>query len=201
MRRPLPPLLAALVLAATGLAACANEEEQERVRIPTIAADAITLDGRSTTLAVDALTVGVLRDNGISLTPLPPARAERAGRAGVTFPVTGGRIDGASVGTIEHAGGLRFGNGTVAVDATDFVIDTAEGQLLADVGGRRLALLDLSLEGLQRVEDVAGTVVVSGITTTLNAGAASALNEALATSVFNATLELGSATVRLTGSY
>lgn len=196
MRRPLP-LLAAIALAAGGLSACAQEEEPERVRIPTIAADAITLDGRSTTLAVDALTVGVLRDNGISVSPLPPARA---GRTGVTFPVTGGRIDGASVGTIEHAGGLRFATGTVAVDATRFVIDTAEAQLLADVGGRRLALLDLSLEGLQRVEDVAGAVVVSGITTTLNAGAASALNEALATSVFNASLELGSATVRLTGS-
>jgi hypothetical protein len=190
------PLLAALVAAlALGVAACGDDDDAGVEGTTTAAPATLTLTGEGTTLALDEDTAGVLTQNDISVAPIAPAAA---GAGGITFPITGGEVDAETLaGTIEHSGGLRFSAGGTDLDLTDFVIDTAAGTLTATAGGAQVPILDVDLTGLQRGED-AGTIVLEGITVSLGAEGAAALNDTFGVSLFEAGIPIGDVTVRAT---
>ena len=197
MRRILRlPLLAALVAAlALGVAACGDDDDDAADGATTAAASALALTGESTTLSLDEGTAGVLTENDITVAPVAPATA---GDAGIAFPITGGTVDAESLaGTIEHSGGLRFSAGGTDLDLTDFVIDTAAGTLTATAAGAQVPILDVDLTGLQRSED-AGVIVLEGITVTLGAEGAAALNDTFGVTLFEEGLPIGDVTVRAT---
>ena len=197
MRRFLFLTLAALLVAALafGLAACGDDGDDAADTATTTAAATLTLTGEGTTLALDAGTAQVLTDNSIAVAPIDPATA---GDDGITFPITGGSVEAESLaGTIEHSGGLRFSAGGTDLDLTDFVIDTSAGTLTATAGGAQVPILDVDLTGLERSDDM-GTIVLEGITVSLSAEGAAALNETFGVTLFTEGLAIGDVTVRAT---
>jgi len=55
-------------------------------------------------------------------------------QAGLLFPITGGDLDDALVGRIEHEGsGLQFGRDGNTLGLENFIIDTASGGIFGDV--------------------------------------------------------------------
>ena len=76
----------------------------------------VHLNGVRTTLTTDPATTGVLVQNGILPLPVGPASvAPRFGHGALSlrygFPITGGRVNAASLaGFVNHSGGLRFVN-------------------------------------------------------------------------------------------
>jgi len=191
------PLVAALVAAlALGLVACGDGDDDAAT--PATTADApttLTLTGEGTTLALDAGTAQVLTENMVKVAPIDPATA---GDDGITFPITGGSVESESLaGTIQHSGGLVFTAGGTELELTDFVIDTATGTLSATAGGAQVPILDVDLTGLQRSDDM-GTIVLEGITVTLSADGAAALNDTFGVTLFTEGLAVGDVTVRAT---
>jgi Htaa len=189
--------LAAVVVAALafGLAACGDDDDDAADTATTAAAATLTLTGEGTTLALDAGTAQVLTDNSIAVAPIDPATS---GDGGITFPITGGSVEAESLaGTIDHSGGLRFSAGGTDLDLTDFVIDTSAGTLTATAGGAQVPILDVNLTGLERSDDM-GTIVLEGITVTLSAEGAAALNETFGVTLFSEGLAIGDVTVRAT---
>jgi hypothetical protein len=185
----LPLLLLALVAMSLALATPASATSTHRDHGKTV-----HLDGGSTTLAVDRGTLGVLVENKVSVTPIRGASAK--GRS-FTFPITGGRVDAATVaGTIEHSGGLQFAAGGKKLRVQDFVIDTRKGVLTARVSGTktRVALLKLNL-GDADIDRSSGKVVVGNVRATLTADAAAALNKTFGVSLFKRGLTIGVAKV------
>ncbi len=192
------PLLAALVAAlALGLVACGGDDDDDAAT-PATTAEAptsLTLTGEGTTLTLDAGTAQVLADNMVEVAPIDPATA---GDDGITFPITGGTVESESLaGTIEHSGGLVFTAGGTELELTDFVIDTAAGTLSATAGGAQVPILDVDLTGLERSDDM-GTIVLEGITVTLSADGATALNDTFGVTLFEEGLAIGDVTVRAT---
>ena len=198
MRRPallaLTIVLAALLPA---LAACGGGTQGGPSTIPDSGArtQPVALTGVATTIALDPLTVGVLSDNNISWAPIPPAR--RAAE-GIRFPITSGDVRPDTLaGTIHHAGGIALTNGRLRVALSDIVIDTGTGQLSADAGSGRVALMNLDLSSGKRL-DGGNRLVLGEIPTTLTSGAAHALSEALNAPVFTPALPIGIAEISAT---
>ncbi|MCO1654139.1 HtaA domain-containing protein [Pseudonocardia humida] len=155
---------------------------------------AADLQGGRTTLKLDEDTAALLADNGVSVTPTGDAHA-KGGR--ISFPVTGGSLDPATtLGTVEHSGGLEFSAGDVSLGVQDFVIDTAEGVLTARVSGTdtRVPLLALDASEASVEADDKG-VTVRGVSATLTAEAAAALNETFGVSLFSEGVSIGTAKV------
>ena len=91
----------------------------------------------STTLKLDSAVARALSANGVRVRPISPARG------GVSFPITGGSLDGAA-GTIEHSGGLKFSAGGKSLSARSFRIKLArKSTLSAQVGKSRVTLLNV----------------------------------------------------------
>ena len=190
------PLGIALVAALTfGLTACGSDSDDSAAATTTAAPAPLTLTGEGTTLTLDAGTAKVLTDNKITVAPVAPATA---GDDGITFPITGGSVEAESLaGTIDHSGGLKFTAGGTDLELTDFVIDTTAGTLTATAGGAQVPILDVDLMGLERSDD-AGTIVLEGITVTLSADGAKALNDTFGVTLFTEGLAIGDVTVRAT---
>jgi Htaa len=190
------PLTLALVAAlALGAAACGDDDDDSAEPATTAAPATLALTGESTSLTLDAATAAVLEDNAVAVTPVAPAAAEGGA---IAFPITGGTVEAESLaGTIDHSGGLAFAAGGTTLEATDFVIDTVAGTLTATIGGDQVPLLNVDLAGLQRGDD-AGTIVLEGITTTLTAEAATALNDTFGVTIFEEGLAIGDVVVRAT---
>lgn len=189
----------ALVLAlalALGVAACGDDDDEGGgAATTTEESTMLSLTGEETVLVLDAGTADVLTENDVTVEPVAPAKASGDG---IGFPVTGGEVDSESLaGTIDHSGGLVFAAGGTEVEVTDFVVDTAAETLTATTGGAELTLLDLDLSGLQR-SDEGGSIVLEGITATLSADAAAALNEAFGVKLFEKGLAIGDVTVTAT---
>ena len=198
MRRSVP-LLLILVPLLLVLAACGGSDESGGPStVPNSEApeQPVTLTGVATTLDLDPQTIGVLDDNNITITPLPPARRSAEG---VRFPVVGGRLRPDTFsGRIVHSGGLVISDGRRRVVLRDFVIETRTGQLTADAGTGRLPILNLDFSSGKR-RDVGATVALGDVPVTLTAAAASAVDTALSISVLTASIPVGLATVRVAG--
>jgi hypothetical protein len=125
-----------------------------------------------------------------------PPSSPSAGDAGLAFPITGGRVDAASLaGRVRHSGGIALTRDTTRVELSDFtiVIDDTPA-LTARVGGDRVEILTLDVSGIAR-SGSGRTVTVSGVVARLTAVAAQALNQAFGTDAFSEGLVLGTATV------
>ena len=145
----------------------------------------------TTTLKLDAAVARTLSANGVRVRPISPARG------GVSFPITGGSLDGAR-GTIEHSGGLRFSAGGRSLSATAFRIKLGRSSTLsARVGKARVTLLRVDTRRA-RVTRSGLDTRISRVRVSLTATAARALNTTFHTHLFRAGLELGSVTVRAT---
>jgi hypothetical protein len=155
----------------------------------------VGLAGGATTLKLAPATAQALAANGVSVTPLNPAKVRR-GR--VAFAITGGSIDPARArGRIDHSGGLalRAGGTRVALRSFRVHVGTKRAILTARAGGRRLTVLSLSLAGAKVTRDGLGTTV-RGVLAALSGQAARALNAAFDTGLFAKGLPIGKVTVR-----
>lgn len=148
----------------------------------------------STDLTLDPGTAQALSDLGVAVAPVGNASVTPAGA--VAFPITGGRVDASSfAGTIRHSGGISLSAGDVTVALTRFRINVdADPDLTALVGGQRVSILSLDLSGLDA--QVKGKkITLSGVSASLTADAAAALNGAFGVSAFTEGLTLGTAQV------
>lgn len=153
----------------------------------------VELAGGATTLALDAGAAAALGSLGITAAPVDPAQATGAG---LEFPITGGKLNAKTfAGTVEHSGGIRLSRGDTVVDLTSFTINVdADPDLTALVGGQRVSILNLDLSQLSASAQ-GRQITLSGVSASLTAAAAGALNGAFATDAFKEGLVLGTATV------
>lgn len=154
----------------------------------------VDLAGGATTLKLDAKTGKALKSLGVKVTPTGKAKA---GRAGVAFPITGGRIDNATAaGTIRHTGGLRLKAGKVSVTLSDFDVKVSKSPSISVKvnGGARLNALRPVL-GKAKVTRTAVSTRVSGVDVHLTSAAAKALNRAFHVSAFKPKLKLGTVVI------
>ncbi len=151
------------------------------------------VDGK-TTLKLDSGTAGVLTDLGVTVGPVGSAKASKKG---IAFPITGGRVDAETLeGKIKHSGGLSLTAGSTVVKLTRFYVNVdAKPDLTAKLGGARVSILDLDLSDLVR-KDQGSTVKLRGISATLTAGAATALNDAFGVTAFEKGLAIGKVKVK-----
>lgn len=146
-----------------------------------------------TTLKLDAGTAEALTSLGVSVAPISPAKA---GSKGITFPITGGKVNSKTLaGSIKHSGGLRFTKGSTTVDLTRYTINIdKKPDLVATVGDARVSILSLDLSKLKN-SSRGKNIKLSGVKASLTAAAAGALNQAFSTTAFTEGLVLGTATV------
>ena len=150
--------------------------------------------GGATTLALDPGAASALQSLGVTPGVLAPATV---GGAGLAFPITGGKVDAATLaGSIAHSGGISLTKGATVVELRDFEIGIDDSPALsALVGGQRVEILTLDASNVKRSAR-GRTVVVEGVVAKLTAAAAGALNQAFGTTAFTEGLTLGTATVR-----
>lgn len=166
------------------------------VAMPTASAQAASRNSAEvasgqTMLRLDRGTARALDGAGVSVTPLRPGRNTRSG---LTFPITGGRLNPATLrGHVDHSGGIRFRAGSTTVALRDFRyrIGKRRAALSADVGGDRLTIAHLDLRRARTGADGPLTKTARNIRATLTAGAASALNSAFDTHLFSRGLRIG----------
>ena len=153
----------------------------------------VELAGGATTLALDSGAASALASLGVEAAPVGPASAASGG---LSFPITGGKLDAKSfAGNVRHSGGIRLSKGSTVAELTSFTINVdADPDLTALVGGQRVSILNLDLSQLDA--QVRGRrITLGGVRATLTAAAAQALNGAFSTSAFTEGLLLGTATV------
>ena len=150
--------------------------------------------GGSTALKLDKPIAKVLKQNGVKVIPIKPAKVQKGA---VTFPVTGGNLNPATAaGTIRHSGGLRFQAGGKKLATKNFVVKTGKGNVLsAQVGGARVNLLKLNLSKAKITRPGAG-INVSRVGVSLTGTAAKALNSTFGVKLFRKNLRLGHVTVK-----
>ncbi len=146
--------------------------------------------GGQTMLQLDSGTARALTGAGVRVSPVGQARNTASG---LTFPVRGGEADpGTLAGTVTHRGGIRFRAGGRSVVLRDPTYRIGERSTLsARVGSARLTIANLDAGGARIAAGGALDTGVSGVTATLTAGAARALNATFSTRLFRAGLKLG----------
>ncbi|MBJ7459248.1 MAG: HtaA domain-containing protein [Thermoleophilaceae bacterium] len=146
-----------------------------------------------TTLKLDAGTASALTGLGVSVAPISPAKA---GSKGITFPITGGKVNSKTLaGNIKHSGGLRLSAGSTVVDLKNFTINIdSKPDLVATVGTARVSILSLDLSKLKN-NSSGKNIKLSGVKGSLTQAAADALNGAFGTTAFTKGLVLGVASV------
>ena len=153
----------------------------------------LVFTGGSTSLALDAGLVTALGSLGVTPGLVPPAAAGSSGA--LNFPIVRGKVNAESLaGTITHSGGITLTKGATSVALTKFIIDTSAGQLTALLGGTRVPLLTLDLSAANPAVDGLN-VTVGNVKASLTGEAATALNQAFATTAFRAGIPVGTATV------
>jgi hypothetical protein len=161
------------------------------------AAQAATADvaGGATTLKLTPATAKALDALGVSVAPLRPAKA---GKSGVSFPVSGGSVNPATgAGTIEHRGGLRLRAGDTTVNLRNFVVNAGSTNTIGVQAGKaRLHAFRISLAGAKVTRRGIQTLV-GNVKVTLSARGAAALNKAFGVQAFKAGLRIGTASVRV----
>ncbi len=169
-------------------------------------AQAQTLDlaGGYTQLTTDPGTTKALVANKILPLPVFPSWVVPTSSSGklalrYRFYITGGQIDGATLGgEIAHSGGLKFANlrNRKSLTVKSFTIDTVNAQLTAWVPALkvRAPILDLDLSGVA-VTPSGRYTKVGPVPATLTDVAATVLNDALRTDLFAGGLPIGTADV------
>lgn len=156
-------------------------------------AKCLKFKGGETTLALDPAVASLLDNAGIQPSPVAPATANTDGSLG--FPITGGRVNAKTLaGKIKHDGGIRLATNAVQVELTKFTIDTRAAELTALVGGNRVAILSLDLDGA-KVKLRGGKLRIKNVAAKLTADAAAALNSAFSTTAFAEGALIGNAAV------
>lgn len=166
-------------------------------------AEAAVLEGVTdgeTRLALDAGFLGTLRTLQVDVEPVPPATLDGST---FVFPVTGGdvTVDPAAAdpftGRLEHQGGLSLSALGRSVEFTALVVDATQGEVTAEVQGRRVPLLALG-DGQADVARQASGFLVSGEAATLTTEAVETLGDRLGVPVPQ--VRLGDVEVALPGS-
>jgi hypothetical protein len=167
-------------------------------------AQTLTLAGGYTQLTTDPGTTKALVANRILPLPVFPAWVIPTVSNGqlalrYRFYITGGQIDGATLGgEIYHSGGLKFANlrNGRSLTVKSFTIDTVNKQLTAWIPalGLRAPILDLDLSGVS-VTPSGRYTMVGPVPTKLTPIAATVLNDKLGTNLFSGGLAIGTATV------
>jgi hypothetical protein len=170
-------------------------------------AAAVHLVGGATSVTTAAGLAGVLLNHGIvPLAAWPGSQSVLSASAGpavrFTFPVTGGRVTLSPLGgQIDHDGGILFLNlrSGKSLEVGRFTIDLAHADLTGIVNGHPKARVPLFRLDLSHATLTAGrhAVTARGISLTLTAVAARALDAALGTGVFSAGLNVGTASTLL----
>jgi hypothetical protein len=138
-----------------------------------------------------------LKTGAINIAPRRPATAAKNV---LGFPISGGRIVGATfAGTLNHTGGLTFRHHAKSVTLNHFVINTHTKQVSASVRGKSLPIFDLNLASLKRVSERHRTIVATNIKLTVTSNAARALNRGLGVTTFNGAQHFGSAILIVVG--
>lgn len=136
-------------------------------------ADYDPLASGATKLTLDRGFLGLLRQNGVKLSALAPARLE----GGVaTFPVSGGKFDPVSAkGTVEHEGALVFraGNRSLPLKALQLKTTQRHSPFSVKAGGGQLKLgaaksLAVAREGFGDKVKVSSLSLSAKVATRLN---------------------------------
>jgi hypothetical protein len=192
---------AALVLAGTAAATAAPQNTAGG------RAASVALRGGHTTVTTGKGLASALLANSIVPLAVSPGSESlaanlKAPAARLTFPVTGGRVGLKPLGgNVDHRGGILFVDTKTGktVEVSNFIISLKHADLTGIVNGNpkaRVVLLWLNLSHAT-LHVYRHWVVASNIKLTLSAGAASALNSALGTTLFSGGLALGSARTAL----
>ncbi len=194
-------LAASATIALSGAALAAVELTPASAATVSHVEPRIVATGGVTMLALDAGTAKVLTANRITVAPASEARVVPSG---IAFPIQGGVLDPADLtGLLRHDGGLTFTAGGKSLTIRDFTVSTRTGRLSAyvDEVRARITVLDLSLA---RAKVAAGrtSLGVRGVSATLDATAAKALNGYFGTTLFSRGLKIGTVRVSaVTGTY
>lgn len=193
----------AAVAAAAGIAAAVGAVAPAASAQPP--PNTVQLANGETSLHLDGATAGVLTSNGVSVVPIgradivmPPVTAPASGT--IEFPISGGSIvPNTGAGTYNHQGsGLRLRAGGVNVDLQNFVVNSRNGTVSAQVGGSRVTILTLDTSDavvIRRGAGRIGTWIVR-VDAELSGTAAAALNAAFDTDLFSAGIRLGRVDVK-----
>lgn len=109
------------------------------------------LGSGATRLILDRSFLTSMRENGVKLTAVPPARMSHAT---VTFPVSGGKFDPLSAkGTVDHEGALLFQSGRRQVPLKDLQLKTTvrHSPFSVKAGGGQLKLATVGRMDVSRV--------------------------------------------------
>lgn len=186
-------LLLVLAFAALTLSACGSSDATGGPSTLPTASAPVTLSGGSAILAIDPQTAGVLEDNQIKLGAAPPARLDGTT---LTFPISGGQLDGQSLGGfVQTTGGMRFASDVASVVFRDMRLDTKARQVTAAAGNGRLPVFDLDQRTLNGSAPAPGSLNATGVVALLSPRAAHALNAALKVSVFTPKLIIGDVSI------
>ena len=158
------------------------------------------LDGKTTSVTLDAGTAKALQSLGVAVAPVGSAKFDST-TSTVSFPITGGFAaihsdlgykPGYIAGHVVHeASGLKFSKGNRSIEVTDFVVDPGNSVLTASSGGKSGIPL-LSLDGTNvKVSNEGSDVVLQGTVAKLTAPGAAALNATFGVSDFKEGLPLG----------
>ena len=158
------------------------------------------LDGKTTSVTLDAGTAKALQTLGVSVAPVGSAKFD-SGTSTLSFPITGGFAaihsdlgykPGYIAGTVIHeASGLKFSKGNRSIEVTDFVVDPGNSILTASAGGKSGIPL-LALDGTNvKVSTEGSDVVLQGTVAKLTGPGAAALNSTFGVSDFKEGLPLG----------
>ena len=138
-------------------------------------AGAATKLGGKTTLAPKAATFEALTAAGVTVAPAGDASA---GSKGISFPITGGKLDLDDLtGKVTHSGGLTFSGHGTSLTVEDFVVKVGTKSVIraSVAGGGNVRLADLDL-AKAKVKNRGDTVVISNVKVLLAQKAATALS-------------------------
>ena len=153
--------------------------------------------GGKTLLEIDKRTAAALSDAGVEGEATGAAEGPTAKRPYTfAFPIVAGKGDKHPLGgQIVHSGGLSFSAGSKSVVVKRFVIDLDRFVLTAKVAGTGQRIDLLRLGAPDGVKVGPERLVLRGVDAKLTAQAATALNDAFDTDLFEGGLLIGEATV------
>ncbi len=208
--------LAVVAASALTLAACGSSSKSSSGTDVTakngasaVSAEFLTLKGVSTSVDLDAGTLKVLTDKGVTPTPVAPATvAANGGVTTATFPISQGYVSVYPAttpdyvrGLLSHSGGLKFTAGGKSLDLTDFMVNPGDSTLTATVaGGSTAPILDLDGTNLKISTDAQGNTKLDGTVAKLSEVGATALNKYFGVTFFAKGIPLGVVHIVATGT-